>query len=108
MVEASVTSDVELLQNAFEERTGIFARDAVLISEAVQFVHKHSPAKPNAHRVARVLNRPPFNGTTHQFRVGESRYRCVVLRNKDHWIGVSGKNLMGHIQGDDFDVDLLS
>jgi hypothetical protein len=104
MIDASVSSDLELLELAFEERTGLFARDVVLTQQVKEFVHKHSPMKPSVHRIGKILCRAPFNGKSIQFRVGEGRYRGIVLRNKAQWTHASGQNIMSHIDGEDVDI----
>jgi hypothetical protein len=104
MIAASATSDIELLELCWEERSGIFEKDIVLTHEATTFVHKHTPAKPSAHRVGRLLCREPFNGEAIQFRVGQKSYRGVILFNHDIWRGSSGKAKMDHITGDDIDL----
>lgn len=104
MIAASATSDVELLQLTFEERSGIFEKDIVLTREATQFVHKHTPAKPSAHRVGRLLCRPPFNGKGVQFRVSGKSYRAIILFNYGVWKGSSGKAMLDHVNGDDIDI----
>jgi hypothetical protein len=108
MITASVSSDYELLQIAIEERSGIFSRDVVLTSEVREFIFKHSPARPSADRVGRILCRPPFDGMSRQFRCGKGMYRAVILRNHPHWCVAGGAEIMAHIQGEDSDVDILS
>lgn len=116
MVAASTSSDSELLQAAFEEHSGLFARDVVLVPEVTQWIHKHSASRPSMHRVGRMLARPPFNGKAKQFRVGPQRYRGVIIRNREQWEDTSGKVIMDHIQGladelgqqDLHEVDLLA
>jgi hypothetical protein len=104
MIAASTTSDIELLELCWEERSGIFEKDIVLTHEATTFIHKNTPMKPSAHRVGRLLCRPPFNGDPIQFRVGQKSYRGVILFNKEIWHGTSGKLKMDHIAGDDIDI----
>jgi hypothetical protein len=104
MVAASISSDVECLQTAFDERADIFDRDIVTASHAVAYVHKHSLMKPNAHRVGRLLAKPPFNGKAIQFRVGERRFQAVIIRNHKAWDGAFGKDIMAHIDGEDIDI----
>jgi hypothetical protein len=108
MVEASAPSDYELLQTMFEERSGIFSRDIVLTSEVMAYIHKNSHMRPALTRIGKILAKPPFNGKAHQFRVGDGRYRAVILRNYDHWLQAGGKTVMAHIQGDDDEIDILS
>lgn len=104
MIAASATSDIELLELSWEERSGIFEKDVVLTHEAMTFVHKNSVSKPSAHRIGRLLAREPFNGTPIQFRVGQKSYRGVILFNHKMWKNASGKAIMAHIAGDDIDI----
>jgi len=60
--------------------------------------------KPSAHRIGRLLCRPPFNGRAVQFRVGEAKYRGVIIRNAENWVGASGREIMAHISGEDVDI----
>lgn len=107
MVEASVATDLEALIVAHESNSGIFARDVVLVEEAMSFIHRHTPARPNMHRVGKMLTKAPFNGVCHRIRVGENRYRVVILKNRAKWETSSGKDVMAHIEGldDDASVD---
>lgn len=104
MVEASVSSDIETMRIAFEEHSGLFARDVVLATEVTAWLHKASAARPSMHRVGKLLTRSPFNGSAIQFRVGESRYRGTIIRNHERWESTSGRDIMNHIQGIDEDA----
>lgn len=104
MIAASVSSDVEALMIAFEQRTHPLDRDVVLAHEVQAWIHKHTLARPSALRVARLLSNPPFSGHAVQFRVGESRYRAIILRNYTHWRHVQGKQILAHINGEDIDI----
>lgn len=106
MAAASTASDVELLTIMLEERAEFFSRDVVLTGEVMSYVHKHSPMRPSANRIGKILTKAPFNGMAIQFRDGESRYRGVILRNYKKWNGATGRELMEHIRGDD-DIDIL-
>lgn len=117
MIEASGANDVEALVNAFEERSGPFSRDVVLVAEIVDWVRKTSGFRPNMHRVGKLLSKAPFNGTNRRFRVGDSRYHGIIVRNHNLWESCPGKEIMDHIQGvtddvstdfDDESVDLLA
>jgi Bifunctional DNA primase/polymerase, N-terminal/Family of unknown function (DUF5906)/Primase C terminal 2 (PriCT-2) len=104
MISASVASDFELLQTAYEERSGVFERDVVLTQEVKEYVHKHSPMKPSAHRIGRLLCRPPFNGKAIQFSVGKRSFRANVLFNQHIWEHAKGSDILAHIQGEDIDI----
>jgi hypothetical protein len=104
MAEASVPLDRELLVSAFEQRIGPFERDVLLMSDLVQYVHKHSPAKPSANRLGRVIAGQPFNGKSKIFRLGERVFRAVILRNADLWRNATGQKLFAHINGEDIDL----
>lgn len=105
MAAASASSDMEALMFAWEERSGPFVRDVVLTQEVMQYVHKHSPARPSAHRISKVLTRPPFNARAIHFRVGPSTYRALVLFNQPKWCGSPGVRVLDHIQGNDVVID---
>lgn len=106
MVEASAASDLEALIVAHESGAGIFSRDVVLVEEAMTFVHRQTPSRPNMHRVGKILARPPFNGVCERIRVGEHRFRVAILKNHARWVGASGKDVMAHIQGLDDDASV--
>lgn len=106
MAAASLPADAELLQVMFEEQAEFFARDVVLTGDVVAHIHRHCIAKPSATRIGRILSKPPFFGTPLRFRVGEKRYRGVVIRNHARWIAATGNEIMDHIGGDD-SIDLM-
>lgn len=108
MVMASMAADAELLQTMFEERAEFFARDIVVVSDVQAYVHKHSVARSSTTRIGKVLAKPPFNGNALQFRVGEKRYRGVIIRNHAKWAAVPGQEIWDHITGGDDDIDILS
>ena len=111
MADASMASDVELLTVAFEQQTEPLANDIVLTQEVTEYVHRHCPAKPSAHRVGRILARKPFNGKATQFWHGTRSYRGVILRNHAKWESATGAQKMACVTGDDaglnVDVDDL-
>ena len=104
MISASVASDFETLQTAFEERSGVFERDVVLTQEVKDYIHKHTPMRPSAHRIGRLLCRPPFNGEAIQFRVGKRVFRANVLHNPHIWVKAKGSDILAHIHGEDIDI----
>ena len=113
MASASMASDKELLLLLYEERSQMFARDVVITSEVMGYVHKHSTMRPSANRIGKILTSPPINGESIQFRAGSGRYRGVILRNHNLWRSATGSALMEHINGDDSidvddEIDLLS
>lgn len=115
MILASKFSDDEALELAFEERSGPFARDVVLVGEVTDLLRKAGSRYTSVYRTGKLLAAEPFNGKPIRFRVGESLFRAVVIRNHDTWVGASGRKLMDHIQGvgepidaDDESVDLLA
>jgi hypothetical protein len=107
MIQSSVAPDLEALTIAFEERSGIFAREVVLVAEAQNFIHKNTPARPSVDRVGKILARAPFNALCKQIRAGENRYRVAILKNRAKWEHAPGKEIMAHIEGldDDASVD---
>lgn len=104
MVVASVSADIETMQLAFEERADVFGRDVVITKEAADYIRRNSQFKPSVTRIGRLLTRPPFNGKAIQFRMGDASYRAVVLRNHSQWVGVPGREIMAHINGEDVDI----
>ncbi len=87
----------------------------MLVGEVSEFLRKAGGFKSSIFRIGKLLTRTPFNGTAIQFRVGESRFRGVVVRNHKTWEHASGRAIMDHIQGvsddvgtEDADVDLLA
>jgi bifunctional DNA primase/polymerase-like protein/primase-like protein/uncharacterized protein DUF5906 len=114
MVQASAQSDIEALELALEERSGPFARDVVLVGEVADFLRKAGGFRSSIFRIGKLLTRAPFNGEAIRFRVGDSLFRGVVVRNHKRWVGGSGREIMDHIQGvddvgtDDADIDLLA
>jgi hypothetical protein len=111
MVSASVAVDLELLQIAFEQRSGPFERDVVIADEVRTFVHKNTTARPTTARVGRLLTKHPFNGVAKQYNSKKGKYRCIVLYNHKHWLAHSAGEVLAHIQGDDIamtDDDLLT
>lgn len=110
MAAASMPADTELLQTMFEEQAEFFARDVVVVSDVQSYVHKHSIARPSATRIGKVLAKAPFNGSAVRFRVGEKRYRGVIVRNHARWGAATGQAIHDHIQGEDdsIEVDLMS
>lgn len=106
MIEASLSSDYEMLMTAFEERSEPLARDVVLIKDVADYVRHRALAKPSNDRVGKILASEPFNGKPIQFRVGESRYRGIAIRSKRR--GRSGRETVAHIQGDKLLLDLMA
>lgn len=104
MVAASVSSDLELLQIAFEQRSGPFEKDVVLSQDVRDFVCKNSRMSPSVDRIGKLLCRAPFNGDSFQFRYNTGRFRAVSLWNKDRWRHMSGVEIMRHIAGEDIDI----
>jgi hypothetical protein len=106
MVSASMAADAELLQTLFEERAEFFSKDVVMVSEVQAHVHRHSVARPSLTRIGKVLAKPPFHGRALQFRVGNSRYRAVIVRNHARWGTAPGSELMAHVRGDNDSLDV--
>lgn len=105
MVKANVSTDVEVMTELFEQRSGPFAKDVVITQEVREYVHKHCTARPSGDRIGKLLTRPPFNGKAIHFRAGGGTYRGIVLYNIPQWVGSSGTTIMAHIQGDDVSIE---
>lgn len=106
MINSSIAPDFEMLQTAFEERSEPLSRDVVLTRDVGEYVRRHCSVKPSNDRIGKLLTSAPFKGTSIQFRVGESRYRAIVLRGP--WLKASGKAIMAHINGEDEVLDPLT
>lgn len=106
MIDASIASDYELLQTAFEERSEPLSKDVVIIRDVADFVRRHASVKPSNDRVGKLLAGPPFNGRPINFRVGQGTYRAIAIRG--NWVGVPGREIMAHINGDDVTLDPLA
>lgn len=113
MVATSSSPDIELLTTAWEERSGPFARDVVLVRDVHELTQKCA-ARPSMQRVSKLLSKRPFNGISKVFGIGERTFRAVILRNADRWANAFGRDVMAHIEGEDSelsdekDVDLLA
>lgn len=105
MIEISGSSESEALANAFDERSGVFERDVVMVTEVTAWLHKNGSARPSLHRVGRMLGKAPFNGVSQRIRVGDSRFHVVVVRNHARWVKAYGKDVMAHIQGMDDEME---
>lgn len=79
MIESSMGLDVELLVTALEQRSLPLQAQVVITQEVADHVRKHCVVKPTAARVGKMLCRRPFDGAPYQWRVGESRYRGIIL-----------------------------
>jgi Bifunctional DNA primase/polymerase, N-terminal/Primase C terminal 2 (PriCT-2)/Family of unknown function (DUF5906) len=104
MVRASTVLDHELLATAYEQISEPLARDVVITADVGDYVRRHCPSKPSNDRIGKILCRAPFNGEAARWRVGQARYRGVVIRNHDRWRGAGGVDIMSHIAGDDADL----
>jgi hypothetical protein len=72
----------------------------------VQHIHKHTPVRPSAIRVGKLLAKAPIHGKPIVFRDGDKTYRAVIVRNFQRWAGATGKDLKAHILGDD-SIDMM-
>ena len=104
MASASIGADLELLTRLFEERTGPFERDVILVGELQAYIHRNCTNKPSADRIGKLLARH-FGAKNVQFRSGKGRFRASVVYNHERWIGTSGAEIMAHIQGDDVSIE---
>jgi hypothetical protein len=104
MVQAGETTDLELLQTAFEQLTEPLSRDIVITQEVADFARRNSASKPSARRVGQMLCKPPFNGIAMQWRCGKARYRGVAIRDQARWAGATSVDIMAHIAGENEDL----
>ena len=107
MIMSVIAPDLELLITAFEERSEPLSKDVVITRDVADYVRRNCSVKPSNDRIGKLLCAPPFNGEGKLYRVGQSVYRMVVLRNKAKWLASSGTAVMGHIQGDDAPLDKI-
>jgi hypothetical protein len=105
MAASSVSSDVELLTIAFEQRSEPLERNVVLTHEVVKYVQKHTRMNPSMHRIGRMLSSPPFNGQPKRFWANDRSYRAMVIRDHAKWDAAPGNALISEINGEN--VDLL-
>ena len=104
MIEASIASDLELLQIAFEEYAEPLAKDVVITREVSEYVRRNCIAKPTNDRIGKLLCSEAFGGLSHQWRVGNARFRGIIMRNHARWLPASGAEIMAHIAGEDEDL----
>jgi len=90
----------------FEEQADFFARDVVLTGDVVAHVQR-TLRFISATRIGRILAKPPFNGVAKKLRVGDKRYRVVVIRNHEKWEVTPHNEIMNHIEGED-SIDIMS
>lgn len=104
MVGASIASDLELLQTAWEQHSEPLNTAVVLIQDITAHVRKNTRAVPTAKRIGRMLCREPFGGRDLQFRAKSAKFRAVALRDKIKWAAASGAALSENISGNDVDL----
>lgn len=100
MVEESIGSEVECVRDAFEQRLDVFARDVVISREASDYVKKCIGFRPSEARIGRILAKAPYHGKPVQYRVGDRRYRGIIIRNHAGWSLAAGREIQAHIDGD--------
>jgi Primase C terminal 2 (PriCT-2)/Bifunctional DNA primase/polymerase, N-terminal/Family of unknown function (DUF5906) len=94
MIEASMSSDEEVVRESFYDRSGPFARDCVTPQEVQEWVMKQTRYRPTAHRVGKLLRK--MNGTLRN----ATGCRAWIMRNYNHWAMVSEKDLKAYVKGD--------
>ena len=82
MIEASISSDFELLAIAFEERSEPLSRDVQIIRDVADYVRQRSSAKPSNDRVGKILATDSFKGIAKTLRISEATYRAIIVRAK--------------------------
>lgn len=107
MIESSIPPDLEYLITAFEQLSAPLNREVVITAEVGDDVRRHCRTQTSNDRIGRLLVGAPFNGQVHQWRVGQSRYRGVILRNIGYWRTAPGKVIMAHVGGDDAAVAIV-
>lgn len=85
MIEANISSDVELLRTAFEECKGPFVRDVCTGEDVQNYIFSHLKYRASAARIGRLLRKHPFNGENRIIRHEGARFRIWIVRNQDIW-----------------------
>jgi hypothetical protein len=106
MIRSSLSADTELLEIAFEQHSAPLDRDIVIVGDVADWVRKNSVGKPSADRIGKILAKAPFGGEPKQFRVGEARYRGIIIRDHTRWRGATGQQIISNINGEDADLTL--
>jgi hypothetical protein len=104
MIEASISSDVDLLRNAFEECKGPFVRDVCTADEVQNYLHQHLKFRPGPTRIGRILRKYPFVGQTRQIRHAGAKFRIWAVRNQDIWMGSGEKEVAKYLMDDEINV----
>jgi hypothetical protein len=106
MIRSSLSADTELLEIAFEQHSAPLDRDIVIVGDVAEWVRKNSVGKPSADRIGKILAKAPFGGEPKQFRVGEARYRGIIIRDHARWRVATGPQIISNINGEDTDLTL--
>lgn len=101
MIEANISSDVELLRTAFEECKGPFVRDVCTGEDVQNYIFSHLKYRASAARIGRLLRKHPFDGQNRVIRSGNGSFRIWVIRNHGCWIGSGEKNLANYLMNDE-------
>lgn len=80
MVASSISSELEVLTMAFEQRSEPLAHDVALIHEITEYVRRNTRVSTSFIRLGRLLAHAPFDGKDMEFDMGKSKYRAVMLR----------------------------
>lgn len=105
MIAASKGVDEEFLATAMEQYTSPLEKDVVLLSDVVDYIRRHTPARSMSNeRAGRLLT--SLGGKKLQIRDGDARFWVTIIRDHDRWTGAPGKEVMQYIH--DGDIDLLS
>jgi hypothetical protein len=106
MIEASLPSHIEMLREAFDQRSEPLERDIVSCNDVMRWAVRNSSARPTLRHIGKVLAKPPFNAEPVRFRVGQGLFRALVIRRHDRWRGASGDAMFAEMNGET--IDLLS
>ena len=106
MIRSSLSADTELLEIAFEQRSPPLDHAVVIVGDVAEWVRKNSVGKPSADRIGKILAKAPFGGEPKQFRVGEARYRGIIIRDHARWRVATGQQIISNINGEDADLTL--
>lgn len=101
MIEASISSDVELLRNALEECKGPFVRDLCTADDVQNYIQQHLKYRPSAARIGRIMRKYPFEGQNRTVRHNGGRFRIWIVRNHGVWADAGESTVSKYLMNDE-------
>lgn len=101
MIEANISSDVELLRTAFEESKGPFVRDMCTADEVQHYLFQNLKFRPSSARIGRLLRKHPFEGQNRVIRANGGKFRIWIVRNQDIWMTAGEANIGNYLMNDE-------